>query len=205
MNDKLQELTRKIYEEGLEKGKKEAGEILSNAKHEADELLKNARKEAEKIIEQAKKESEELKKNVQSELNLSSKQAINALKQRLTDLVVTKSIRGTLDKAFDDNEFIQKIILAIVANWDKIDKSGGDITVVLPEKDKGKLDDFLKGKIAKQIQSGLTIDFEEGMKSGFKIGPADGSFRISFTESDFENFFKQYLRPRTKKLLYGEQ
>jgi len=205
MNDKLQELTRKIYEEGLEKGKKEAEDILAKAKHDADELLKNARKEAERIIETAKKEAEELKKNVESELNLSSRQAINALKQKLTDLVVSRSIKDALDKSFDDKEFIQKIILAIVENWEKIDQSGGDITIMLPEKDKNKFDEFLKGKVAESIRSGLNIDFEEGMKSGFKIGPADGSFRISFTESDFDNFFKQYLRPRTKKLLYGDQ
>jgi V/A-type H+-transporting ATPase subunit E len=204
MNDKLQELTQKIYSEGLEKGKSEAAEIVSQAKADADVLIKNATRQAEKLIEDAKKESEELKKNAQSELTLSSKQAVNALKQKLTGLVVSKSVDAALANAFDDKAFIQDIMLAMLTNWDKIDRSGGDISVVLPEKDKGKLEDFLKGKVAMQLKAGLDVDFEEGIKSGFKIGPKDGSYKISFTEEDFRQFFMQYLRPRTKKLLYEE-
>ena len=204
MNDKLQELTRKIYNEGLEKGKNEAEEIVAKAKAEADDLIKNANSIADKIVEDAKKDAEEFKKNAHSELSLSSKQAVNALKQQLTNLVVSKSVKAALASAFDDRTFIQDIMLAMVENWHKIDQGGGDISIVLPEKEKGKLDDFLKGKVAKQINAGMDVDFDEGMKSGFKIGPKDGHFKISFTENDFQQFFKQYIRPRTKQLLYGE-
>ena len=204
MNDKLQELTKKIYEEGLEKGKKEAAEIVANAKKEADKILKDAQKEADKIIDEANKKAEELRKNVQSELTLSSRQAINALKQQLTDLVVSKSVKDALGKSFEDKDFIQKIMLAMVENWDKISRSNGDITIVLPKKDKEKFEAFIRSKVAASINAGIDIDFEEGVKSGFRIGPKDGSFKISFTESDFEQFFRNYLRPRTKKLLFED-
>lgn len=204
MNDKLQELTQKIYSEGLEKGKSEAADIINKAKAEADALVKSANKQAEKIVEDAKKETEELKKNAESELILSSRQATNALKQKLNDIVVSKSVDDALANTFEDKVFIQNIMLTVVENWDKMGKSGGDISIVLPEKDKGKLDDFLKGKVAKQLKGGLDINFEEGMKSGFKIGPKDGGYKISFTEEDFKQFFQQYIRPRTKMLLYEE-
>ncbi len=204
MNDKLQELTQKIYNEGLEKGKSEAAEIVNQSKAEADTLIKDANQQAKKIVEDAKKQSDELKKNAQSELTLSSRQAVNALKQKLTDLVVYKSVDDALANAFNDEAFIQKIMIAITENWDKIEKSSGDISVVLPEKEKGKLENFLKAKVAGRLKSGLDIDFEEGIKSGFKIGPKDGHYKISFTEDDFRHFFKQYLRPRTKELLYQE-
>ncbi len=204
MNDKLQELTQKIYSDGLEKGKSEATEIVNLAKSDADTLVKNASKQAEKIVEDAKKESEELKKNAQSELTLTSRQAVNALKQKLTDLVVTKSVEDALANAFDEKVFIQRIMLTMVKNWDKIDRSGGDISIVLPAKDKGKFENLLKGKVASQLKAGLEVDFEEGIKSGFKIGPKAGHYKISFTEDDFRQFFQQYLHPRIKKLLYEE-
>ena len=43
------------------------------------------------------------------------------------------------------------------------------------------------------------------MKDGFAIAPQDGRFKVSFTSEDFENYFKTFARPRTYKLLYGEE
>jgi V/A-type H+-transporting ATPase subunit E len=43
------------------------------------------------------------------------------------------------------------------------------------------------------------------MKSGFKVGPADGSYVISFTDEDFNNFFKAYLRPKSTELLFEKK
>ena len=44
--DKLQELTDKLYNEGLSKGKAEGEAILAKAKEEAAAIVENARKEA---------------------------------------------------------------------------------------------------------------------------------------------------------------
>ena len=55
------------------------------------------------------------------------------------------------------------------------------------------------------LKKGLEIRFDDEVKSGFQIGPKNGSYKISFTEEDFINFFKQYLRPRLIKLLFAEE
>ncbi|MFP4470705.1 MAG: V-type ATP synthase subunit E family protein [Bacteroidales bacterium] len=205
MNDKLQELTQKIYNEGLEKGRKEADEIVENAKRDADRILNEARKQAEELREKAAKEAEELKKNVQSELAISARQSVTAIKQRITDLVSDKAVKDALGKAFDDKEFIKEMIIKLVNNWGDIEKSDKDVVVFLSKEDHKKLEDALMAKAAKNIDGSLEIEFEEGIRSGFKIGPKDGSYKISFTEKDFERFFKQYLRPRTQKLFSEEK
>ena len=38
---------------------------------------------------------------------------------------------------------------------------------------------------------------------GFTIGPKDGGYFISFTEETFNALISEYLRPATKKLLFG--
>lgn len=199
MNDKLQELTRKIYDEGLEKGKKEAQEIVDHAKKEADEILSKARKEARHIIEQANTEAEEQKKNVHNELSMSSRQALSAVKQKIADLLNQKAVEQALGKTFDDRDFVKNLIVKIIEQWAQISKSGQGVVLYLPEKDRQQFEDFLLNKLAANVKQGLDLDFEEGIKSGFRIGPKDGSFKISFTDKDFENFFKQFLRPRTQK------
>ncbi len=199
MNEKLQELTNKIYQEGLEKGKQEAEEIVSKAKSEADEILKAAKKEAEQISEKAKNDAAELKKNTESELSLSTKQAINTIKQKISDVMVDAAIDESIGKSFEDKEFVKKLMLLMAENWDKIEKEGKDVMFFLSEKDHKQLEGFLKKQVADKIKGGLHINFEEGINSGFKLGPKAGGYKLSFTEEDFSRFFKQYLRPRTRK------
>ena len=49
MHNKLQELTDKLYNEGLSKGKQEGEEILAKAKVQAEEIIAKAKAEAEAI------------------------------------------------------------------------------------------------------------------------------------------------------------
>lgn len=205
MNDKLQELTKRIYNEGLEKGKNEAEQLVSQAKKEAEEILKQARKEAEKLRTEAKNEADELSKNVHSELSLSARQAINAIKQQITEVLITKAVDQAVEKAFDDKDFVKNIISQILSNWSEIEKSNQEVILSLPEKDRKLLEDYFLSKVGKEVKTGFALSFEEGIKSGFTVGPKDGSYKVSFTDQDFEHFFRQYLRPRTTKLLYGEK
>jgi len=205
MNDKLQELTRKIYNEGLEKGKKEGDEILDQSKKEANQILEEARKKAKEIKEKAEKQAEELRKNVNSELEISARQSVTAIKQKISELISDKAVKDALGKAFDDKEFIKDIIFKLLDKWGDIEKSDKDVLLFLSEKDQEKLEDALMANAVKKIDGSLEIEFEEGIKSGFKIGPKNGSYKISFTEKDFEYFFRQYLRPRTQKLFSQEQ
>jgi len=43
------------------------------------------------------------------------------------------------------------------------------------------------------------------MDKGFQIGPKDGSYKVSFTDEDFKNFFKDYLRPGLIELLFAAE
>ena len=76
---------------------------------------------------------------------------------------------------------------------------------MLPKEDEKTLGGYFSQKQKELLKGSLEIKFDERMEAGFKIGPADGRFIISFTDEDFENFFRIYLRPRTTQLLYGEK
>ena len=203
MENKLQELTEKIYAEGIDKANKEAEQIIAKANEEVGNLKEKAKKEAAEIIEKAQKEAQELKKNINSEVSLSARQAINTIRQKIAELITAKSTGDNVSKAFDDKEFLQRIIETAVKNWNPNDTKAMDVTVLLPEKDRKELNTFFTKRQKSLLDSGLELKFDDGMESGFKIGPKDGSYQISFTEEDFENFFRNYLRPRTIELLYS--
>ncbi|MDO8953163.1 MAG: V-type ATP synthase subunit E [Draconibacterium sp.] len=205
MENKLQELTQKLYTVGVEKAKNEAEIIIADAQKKADQVIKNAKTEAEIIIDNAKKESAELKKKTESELKLSSKQVIATVKSQITNLVVQDLLSKDLDKNLADNDFMKTIIELIVKKWQPDEANSTDLQIILPQEKKDNFNKYIREKINHLLAKGLTVNFEDNFKSGFKIAPKDNSYIINFAQEDFDNFFKTYLRAQTANLLYGEE
>ena len=205
MQNKLQELTEKIFKEGISKGNAEAEKIINDSKKEAGDIVANAKKEADKIVSTAKKKSDEIKSSSEAEFRLSSKQAINVLKQQITDLVNGEIVSASVKEAFKDKDFVKRLIETSIKNWKPASEEDIDISLLLPEKQENEIQQYFTKSVKDLLKKGLEIRFDDEVKSGFQIGPKNGSYKISFTEEDFINFFKQYLRPRLIKLLFAEE
>ncbi|MBW6489712.1 MAG: hypothetical protein K0B15_00830 [Lentimicrobium sp.] len=199
MENKLQELTRKIYSEGVEKAKEEASIILEKAHKEAEELTKNARKEAEEIVKNAQKNAEEMQRNAQSEIRMTSKQAVSALRQQISALITAKVADSPVKETINDKAFIGDLIRKALENFNN------NAALILPRADEKALDQYFGARLNEVLKSGVDINFDEKIKGGFKIGPKDKSYVISFTDDDFLAFFHSFMRPRTINLLFGEE
>jgi V/A-type H+/Na+-transporting ATPase subunit E len=204
MEGKLQELTNKIYQEGVEKARKEAADIIAQAEQQANHLLSEARREVDRSRMKAEEEAKELRSNVISELQLSARQALSVLRQEIASLVSTRMLSEPLTQAFSDKEFLQKLVESAVNNWKSADTSNVGLNLVLPEADRKSLGEYLEKRLAHHLDKGLQIRFDDRLQSGFRIGPSDGSYVVSFTPEDFDQFFRQYLRAHTSRLLFGE-
>jgi V/A-type H+-transporting ATPase subunit E len=205
MENKLQELTQKLYTTGIEKAQKEAEIIIAEAQKKADKIIVDANAEAVSIINNTKKESAELQLKIESELKLSSKQVISSIKNQITNLVTQDLIKNDIDKSLNDNDFIKSIIELMVKKWQPDDAESTDLHIILPDKEKENFNKYIKEKISHLMKKGLEVNFEDSFKSGFKIAPKDNSYIINFTNEDFDNFFKTYLKAKTANLLYGEE
>ena len=127
MENKLQELTRKLYDEGLEKGRAEADKVLADARKESEKIVADARAEAAEILRRAKTEAEDVGKNTMTEIALAGKQAVAKIKSEIASLIVAKAtaegVKKKLDKAFDASA---KSLLAagVEVGWSKEVKTG---------------------------------------------------------------------------------
>ena len=203
MDSKIQQLTETIYNEGVQKAKEEAEAILKEAREKAARIEKDAQKKAEKKLAEAEEKALELKKQVDSEIKMTLNQAVSAMKQEITSLITMKVIQPPVKELFSDKDFLQKLISTVVKGW--MEKESFDVKVILPEEERNQLEGFFKNNLADEMNKGLEVSFAKNVKSGFKIGPADGSYLISFTDEDFTNFLKAYLRPKTSQLLFEEE
>ncbi len=198
---KIQELTDKIYKEGIEKAKKEHDTIVEKAKKEADEIIKSAKQKEKEIIEQANKKADEIKDNINTEIQLAAKQSISKIKQQIANIVTSKQVENPVKTAFKDDEFIKQMILEVLKNWDINNLQS--LELILPEEKEADINNFFNNKAKELLDKGLEINFSQNIKSGFKIINQNKNYLISFTEQDFVNYFKKQLKDKTKKMLFS--
>ncbi len=201
MNSKIQQLTETIYKEGLQKAREEESVILKEAKEKAAAIESEAKKEAERILSEANEKARELKRQVDSEIKMTMNQAVSAIKQEISSLLTAKVVQPPVKELFS-TDYVQELITLVVKGW--MEKENFDLNVVLPLQDKEKLDKIFKNSLKNEMNKGLEVTFSPHVKSGFKIGPANEGYFISFTDEDFMNFLKGYLRPKTSQLLFEE-
>lgn len=204
MDTSLQQLTDKIYQEGVEKGNAEAKSIVDAAKKEAEKIITEAEKKAKKVAEKAVVDAEETQKTALSELQMASQKAISALKQEIIQIVGGDIIDADIKAATSDVKFLQKTIETAVKNWASSDDKVLDMSVIVPGKDEKAIQDYFAKTAKGVLNKGFTIVSANNIKAGFQLAPADGSYKISFSDSDFIAFFKEFVRPKIATLLFNE-
>ena len=196
MENKIQELTDKIYREGVAKGNEEAQRLVDNAREEAAKILEDARKEAEAIVAAARKTATETAENTQSEIKLFAGQAVNALKTEvaslLTNQVVTDAVKGFVA----DKDYLNKFIVSLASQW------AANEDIVISTVDAEDLKKYFAANAKALLDKGVKVEQVNGNKTLFSISPADGSYKVNFGEEEFENYFKDFLRPQLVEMLF---
>lgn len=199
--DKLQQLTDRLYNEGLSKGKAEGEALLAAARAESEEIVSKAKAEAEAIISAAKKEAEDLKKKVEGDVRMATSETLQATRGDIESMIVTEMTGNGIDKALSNEEFLKGIITEVAKRFSA--QEPGDLSLVLPEKLQGELEPFVKNELSKILGKGVDASFSKKIAGGFRIAPKDGSYFISLTDETFKELISEYLRPATKKILFG--
>lgn len=196
MENKIQELTDKLYREGVEKGNEEAQKLISEAQEKAQKLIDDAEKEAESIIAAANKTSEELKENTKSELKLFAGQALNALKTEVVNLLTNQTVSDAVKNFTANKEFFNNFVVTLAKQW------SADEPVVISVENAEELKKYFLKNAKELLDKGVKIEEVKGSKVLFSISPADGSYKVNFGEEEFENYFKEFLRPQLVQMLF---
>lgn len=199
-NTKLQQLTDKLYQEGLEKGRAEADNLVAAAKNEAQKIVAEAEARAAKIIAEAEDKAADVEKNAMTEISLAGKQAVAKIKAEIESLIVAKATTAGVKSANLDAAFIKDMLLAVAKNWNNGAKV--ELTALLPEAKKAELDKSFEAVAKSLLAEGVELGFAADVKSGFKVGEKQGGYYISFSDEAFEALLSGYLREKVAKLLF---
>ena len=202
MENKLQELTDKLYKEGLSKGKEEGEAILAKANEKASEIIEDAKKQAESILRKAQKDAEDYKTKVEGDVKMAAVQSLQATRKDIENLMVGKMTDKQVASVLSSADFVKEVIKAVAEKFNA--EEAVDLNVVLPESLKKELEPFVSGELAGVLKGGVSAEFSKKVAGGFTIGPKDGSYFISLPDETFKSLIGDYLRPATRKILFGE-
>lgn len=195
MENKIQELTEKIFNEGVEKGKSEATRLIEEAQKRAEAIVNEARENAAAIVAQAQKDAEEINNNTRSELRLFGAQAVGALKSETANIVTDTIVKSAVKEALA-GDALKNILVKIAERW------SADEPLVISTSEAEELKAYFAAKAKGLLDKGVKIEQVNGLKTSFSIAPADGSYKVNFGEAEFEAFLKSFLRPQIVELLF---
>jgi V/A-type H+-transporting ATPase subunit E len=178
--NKLQELTDKLYNDGLAKGREEGERLLEEARKQAEDIVAQARKQADDIVAEARRQADDYSQKVTSDLKMAASQSLQATKKDIENLIIGSFAGEEVKKSLSS-----------------------DLSLVLPASLQAELEPFVKGELAELLGKGVEATFSKKLSGGFNIGPKDGGYFISMTDDTFNELITEYLRPITKKFLFG--
>ena len=196
MENKIQELTEKIYAEGVEKGNAEAQRLVEEAKAQAAEILKKAEEESAALVAAAEKKAAELDANTRSEIALYGAQSVGALKSEVANIVTDSVVKAAVKEALA-GDTVKALLVKIAERWSANEQ------LVISTSEAEQLKAYFAKNAKALLDKGVTIEQVNGKKAQFSIAPADGSYKVNFGEGEFEAFFKAFLRPQMVELLFS--
>ena len=202
MENKLKELTERLYGEGLEKGRIEADRLVAEAKEKAATILAEANAEAEQIVKRAEVKAADIEKNSMTEITLAGREAVSKIKNELASAIIAKTSTAAVKEATVDAEFVKKLLLEVAKNWSGAAEQVS-LKALLPAALEKEFAKTFEASAKELLAAGVEVGYSKDVKSGFKVGAKDGGYYISFTDESFEALLEEYLREKVSQLLFA--
>jgi V/A-type H+-transporting ATPase subunit E len=197
MEIQVQELIDKIKKDGVDTASQEAARIKNGAQAEAKQILETARKEADEIITRSKQEADRAEKAGNAALQQASRNLILAFRDEIQALL-NKVINNEVSANYSE-DILKSVLPEILKNW----AANDSISVILPESEFAKLQDFFIDKLKNELGKGTEIKLKSSRKLpyGFHIANKDGSVYYDFSSEAVAGLLSSYLNPKLASIV----
>lgn len=212
----IEALIEKLRQEGVDKGRTEADQILHEAQKQASLLLRQAREEADAMVNKAKRDVANKQQAGEDALKMSARDLLLDVKENLANSF-NDQVERLIKQQMDNPEFMQRMILELVG---RASKGAGleqaeEIDVLLPESFIGldelrrNADEYKTGRLSQFVQS-LSVDLlREGVSfnthgaSGIRVRLVGKEVEVDLTDTAVAKLLLRHLQPRFRALLEG--
>lgn len=199
MDDKVQELASKIYNDGIAKADSQAEQIIAEAEQKRDKILAEAEAKAKELLARAESDTASMRDRAEKEMRLSADRAAEALRTEITNMVNAKAVKAGVESAFADQERLYDVVLGLCQ---KLFEEGSN-TVTVSTTDAEALKSYFMSKASDVMSKGLEIKSVQGQPASFTIAPADKGYEIEISKEALVEYFKEFMRPQLRETLFS--
>ncbi len=212
----IEAVIAKLRQEGVDKGRTEADQILRDAEREANLLLSQARDEADAMLSKAKREVASKHQAGKDALKMSARDLVLDVKEDLARSF-TDQVERLTEQQMNNQEFMQRMILEL-AGRTRIDaglEQAEKIDVLLPESFIGldelrmqsnqhktvQLSQFVQSLSVELLREGVSFNTHSG--SGIRVRLVGKEVEVDLTDTAVAQLLLRHLKPRFRALLEG--
>ena len=198
---RIQEICDLLKKDTLDPARQEASEILENAHMKANEMIEHARSEAEHIRKDAEKERYEKRKVFEASLNLSFKQSIEVLREKIEKQLFNQQLLTLIQRPLKDPNTISLLINTIVQ---AIEKEGIDVDLsayIPKEIPAKKVNELLALSVIERLkEKGVVL---QDLVAGVQVKVHEDNITIDMSDQALKNLIFQYIRKDFWKMVFN--
>lgn len=195
MDDKIKQLTDKVYTEGVERARTEGERIIAEAQERAADILRQAEARATEMIQSAERNNQKHKEQTESELKLYAQRLVESTRASIEDSLTGRIASDAVQALQLEGELLRQLVLKIVGGF-SLERG-----VVIETSEAEALQIHLAGAAKALLETGLEIKSVAGVPTHYVVRPKDGAYKVEIKPETFVELFKSVLRPTLASLL----
>ena len=196
----LEHLINRINQEGVEKGEKEAAEILARAKQHAAAIVGEAEVAAKALMEKAERDSEVYVERSIRSLEHAARDLLigvgQSIENMIQDIVATET-----DEALDPKT-LKRMMVKMAQAYAEKNGAESRIELLIGEKDQTEIVRFFARQYRSWLAGGVNISIDRDVRKGFRVVLENERVYHDFTKPAIAEALTNFLRPHLAEIVH---
>ena len=190
----LDQLIKRLQEEGVDQAKEMASEILQGAEAQANEIIKGAEEEAERTIQQAQASILAKEQALKDRLRILGRDLLLLTRQKLLE-AFGEFLRRSLKEEIQP-DFLKQCLASMAEEI----KPGQRVALILDESTSPKLAQQLVADFGKSLNREVQARSKKGLEAGFQVLIEEENRYFDFSLQHLSELFQDQLSGQLKEI-----
>ena len=200
MTIELEHLISKINQEGVEKGEKEAAEILARAKERAAAIVAEAETAAKAHMAKAERDSEVYVERSTRSLEQAGRDLLIGVGQSI-ETMIQDIVTSATDEALDPKT-LKRMMVKMAQAYAEKNGTESSIELLIGEQDQAEILKFFARQYRHRLISGLNINIDHDVRKGFRVVLENERVYHDFTKPAIAEALGNFLRPHLAEIVH---